>query len=935
MAVPVIRSTGVIQTSSVSPASLGPCIQLMSGGPVLEWLWRASQTPMSDQDMAGANADFYGGTATLAAPTINCFLPGRYKFSVNARNADGWCAPVVAELEALAGTIGQGVTPAQLAVAQATANAAQVTANGAAAASTAALNADLVSKLALLDPSVNPCTVAGGTITLGDGGGWTFGGIPSLGLVPDNINLFASSNAAYLWLRMYSGHIDMAWNEVRPDGGVADQHATTQALLDTFAARGAGHLYFPEGIYRFRQGLIVQPTGDGYHEEFSRIVLDAHPRARFIFDLTGDGDGITFGGNTSIWRDVALVMRNIRLVSASAHCKKAIKVYDTQFPYLENCSVDVDVDATQSHYWEYGLWMRLTICGYFDRLRILQAMTGVHLEYIASANQFLNLDISGLGSATSPVLPLPDPPWYLQRGIEIDYSSANRFVGGRIEGAHAASQILVKGASNGNVFNGVYLENYLTEVFPGHPGVPATDGADVVIEGAVSGTFLESLMAYGTSISVGADATACINTVISKVVAASQVTIGSGTYGCTVRDSRIQELIPGGHNNTYQGNSCTDGTQWPDHLPEDDPYDAGLVMGVSTKTINWKLGASQKVTMSADCAITFTNPSIIADKGRLRLQVIYVNDDYMLSWTSPVVWDLRGPPTRTMAGQIDELEFTWNDARACYLGHWVARYPQPGYSDLVHPYPNFPETTALLIKRFANPLTGWTTGNFKAAYAHTQITGNSVDALGLTAPLVPAGSPLVCVPMLGLTEPRNGVRLTGANQALALAAGQEAVADPNSSVVGVMLIYRMLGAPVANGRILSKRAGGGVTGWWDCYLYDDHTISLMVSRGAAISIVRNLGYHVSLFDNHFHALGVNLDDVGKVVGLVDEIGTAQSGTATYSGSIHSTDALFSVGSWGDAAVPCQPMDVIYTLLTDKPITTAMLQKFMVGVEGRY
>jgi hypothetical protein len=189
------------------------------------------------------------------------------------------------------------------------------------------------------------------------------------------------------------------------------------------------------------------------------------------------------------------------------------------------------------------------------------------------------------------------------------------------------------------------------------------------------------------------------------------------------------------------------------------------------------------------------------------------------------------------------------------------------------------------------------------------------------------------VPLTGLTEPRNGIRLIGATDRLAIAA-DASVADPNNSVVGIILIYRMLGAsPPAGARVMTKRDGGS-THYWDCNMYDDHTISLATDREAGVSIVRNLGYHVSLFDNHFHALGITLDDVGKTVALCDEIGTAQSGTAAYTGTLHDTVGLFAIGSPpGGWAVP-QPMEVVYTLLTDKAVTTAMLQAFMVGVEGR-
>lgn len=77
---------------------------------------------------------------------------------------------------------------------------------------TVALNADIVAKLATLDPSVNPCVVIGGRTANGDGAGGSFSGVLVLGgPAIDNAIVFASMNPLWRWRRIYTGPIDARW----------------------------------------------------------------------------------------------------------------------------------------------------------------------------------------------------------------------------------------------------------------------------------------------------------------------------------------------------------------------------------------------------------------------------------------------------------------------------------------------------------------------------------------------------------------------------------------------------------------------------------------------------------------------------------------------------------------------------------------------------
>jgi hypothetical protein len=71
----------------------------------------------------------------------------------------------------------------------------------------AALNAALVHDLALLDPSVNPYTSAAGKGVAGDQGGSGFCGVLIVGGLPavDNVQVFASSNVLWRWMRDLHG----------------------------------------------------------------------------------------------------------------------------------------------------------------------------------------------------------------------------------------------------------------------------------------------------------------------------------------------------------------------------------------------------------------------------------------------------------------------------------------------------------------------------------------------------------------------------------------------------------------------------------------------------------------------------------------------------------------------------------------------------------
>ena len=96
MPVPVLQFTGlkVFSTSPVTPAS---CITVVSGAPT-DWHWRVTSTPLDLKDATDDNGDFNNTVAIVANPEFFCFLPGDYKFTVQAGNGNELCLPIAVQL---------------------------------------------------------------------------------------------------------------------------------------------------------------------------------------------------------------------------------------------------------------------------------------------------------------------------------------------------------------------------------------------------------------------------------------------------------------------------------------------------------------------------------------------------------------------------------------------------------------------------------------------------------------------------------------------------------------------------------------------------------------------------------------------------------------------------------------------------------------------
>lgn len=93
MAVPVLQFTG-IQVFTVSPVHPYLCIAVVSGAPITAWRWLVTETPLFLQDANDDNGGFNNRVALTQDPQWFCFLPGDYKMTVQAQNADGWCLPI-------------------------------------------------------------------------------------------------------------------------------------------------------------------------------------------------------------------------------------------------------------------------------------------------------------------------------------------------------------------------------------------------------------------------------------------------------------------------------------------------------------------------------------------------------------------------------------------------------------------------------------------------------------------------------------------------------------------------------------------------------------------------------------------------------------------------------------------------------------------------
>ena len=77
----------------------------------------------------------------------------------------------------------------------------------------------------------------------------------------------------------------------------------------------------------------------------------------------------------------------------------------------------------------------------------------------------------------------------------------------------------------------------------------------------------------------------------------------------------------------------------------------------ANKTIDWRLGNKQKLTLTANCTLTFTNPS--GCTGGLTLRIVQGGaGSYTVAWPSNTRWPEGQAPTLTSGvGRVDIVGF--------------------------------------------------------------------------------------------------------------------------------------------------------------------------------------------------------------------------------------------------------------------------------------
>lgn len=99
-----------------------------------------------------------------------------------------------------------------------------------------------------------------------------------------------------------------------------------------------------------------------------------------------------------------------------------------------------------------------------------------------------------------------------------------------------------------------------------------------------------------------------------------------------------------------------------DYAPGTVYYDAGN--SGTSKTINWSNGIYQKLTLTGNCTLTFSNPV----NGRLYLKVIQGSGPYTITWPT-IKWENTTAPTLTTTNAATDLIVLLYDGTD-YLGSY-------------------------------------------------------------------------------------------------------------------------------------------------------------------------------------------------------------------------------------------------------------------------
>jgi len=368
--------------------------------------------------------------------------------------------------------------------------------------------------------SHNGITVISPTVPAVDSGGQTLSGF----LIGTGET---ASGTNGVWVRVDSSNLDTTMGGAKIDG-ITDDYAAIAACLTAISTNG---------------GVVTSLAGTSLSSAAITIpdncTLKGQGREASIIQFTCATDGVVISANYAQYR-----LMDIQLQTTNASAGKAINVSNKTLGASNDEIESVNITATGSGRWAYGLWGTNFQTSRVESLRIYQSATvGIHIEYGCNAVNWRNVEVVG-SSGTGTI----------QRALEIDTTSSTggtqsfeaNFYGVTFQGYFTKSLVYSTGCNP--KFFGAHFEN--TNVAP-------TDGADFVLNGTSVNCSLNGIQG-GSILTSG--------TVRNFSIAQSEVnaiTIGASTvanlfcvrYSALTQNAGcIVNLIGGDISGTYQKN---------------------------------------------------------------------------------------------------------------------------------------------------------------------------------------------------------------------------------------------------------------------------------------------------------------------------------------------------------------------------------------------
>ena len=1002
--VPVIAASGTpTQTSHDSGVSLGGIVQLVSGGPLVEWDWTCTASPLNLQEFGEQNGMFVGGVSRQASPVFFVIKSGQFTFRVRARNSEHWSNTLTlvvtgtgatyassgstlmndqvkaeAVSTAIAAAEAQAAAPSAdqknaLAGSHGTPSATNlyVTASDPAIlAAAAALNADLVSKLALLDPSVNPCVTVSGAAAGADGRGGVFVNVLEAGgPAVDNKMVFASATPLWRWVRAtqqieITGSLDLK-AYLACDGTTNDQPAMQtvldNALGDTSATRPA----------RFR---LVKSSALGDTLVFNKQSVEIHGGGWSVKDRYTEGGFVGLAGvagkpllhfkscYASRVRDIHLSALAASPASAGIYLEQTVGVgayvnWCNVFKniYIGSMEIGTDVPETQ---FETGVLFggadANNETNRFENLIINRPWVGVWLtalQYFGNMFDGLRVHYASKCAVRTWAMFVARECMFLGCGGCADITAADGVT------SVAATRTLTSASRDFEAL-GVRQDDKLT----------IAAGPDTCTAWVVS--------ASGHTLTIDADwptgGTAGVSFVVSGGVGDLDL-IQSGATIKGFHDEYGYRLArfrsPNGpiQLDVEDGNFllCTPGTGGaglaPDGIVIDarDAPAASIAWDVYLKRVAFPViggyaGPTATITMKEKAGgagggrLTLDDcPGILAANidmnptygpGNTRQVRIFgegvnaqqqlvdgtVLDPTLGTFEVPDILRAKrarfvpsaivGPPTSGahVKGEVsvDVSGDVWICDTSGTVGSWhlAAR----GHT--------LPLTAAEALDAMRYP-TGWTGANIKGIFSLDQAT-DQLPAIPKTPTLIITEAtpqqPMSGIPFQGGTVIHGAVAFADNTSAKLVANGDGGFADANGNVVSFLTCLEIPTSSPAGFYMLTKAHQGTADGW-EFYL-SAGVLHLVIHDGAG-------GYHDATLagppDALPHWYAGKIDDVAKSATLYSDFGT--STTVTWANPITAGAQTLAMGKW---VGPCAGFSSPYLLIADKAINAAILSDWM-------